>query len=133
MMEHPGFFERAGPFPLRVVAEKVEATLAPGVDPELPIADIRTLADAGPGELSFLDNRRYLPQAAATKAGACLIQQAFAQHELRNDDVAVVRRIERTGKTTDAHQERKRCTRPDASAQARSSSSFTTIASKRSA
>ena len=34
MMEHPGFFERAGPFPLAVVAEKVGATLAPGADPE---------------------------------------------------------------------------------------------------
>lgn len=79
MMEHPGFFERAGPFPLAVVAEKVGATLAPGADPETMIDDVRTLADAGARDLSFLDNRRYLPQAAETKAGACLIQAAFAE------------------------------------------------------
>lgn len=79
MMEHPGFFERAGPYPLRVVAEKVGATVAPSADPEALIEDVRTLADATPRDLGFLDNRRYLPQAAETKAGACLIQPAFAE------------------------------------------------------
>ncbi len=79
MMEHPGFFERAGPFPLRVIAEKVGATIAATADPEVMIDDVRTLADAAGRDLSFLDNRRYLPQAAETKAGACLIQPAFAE------------------------------------------------------
>lgn len=78
-MEHPGFFERAGPFALRVVAEKVGAAIAPGADPEAMVEDVRTLADATARDLSFLDNRRYLPQAAETKAGACLIQPAFAE------------------------------------------------------
>ncbi len=78
MMEHPGFFERAGPFPLRVVAEKAGATLAAGTDGEQLIYDVRPLADAAAGHLSFLDNRKYLPDAEATKAAACLIQPAFS-------------------------------------------------------
>ncbi len=78
MMEHPGFFERAGPFSLQTVAEKVGATLAPGADAATLVSDVRALSDATAGDLSFLDNRRYLPQAAETKAAACLIQPAFA-------------------------------------------------------
>ena len=36
-MEHPGFFERAGPFPLSEVAKAAGAELAPGADPAMPI------------------------------------------------------------------------------------------------
>ncbi|MGE3067100.1 MAG: UDP-3-O-(3-hydroxymyristoyl)glucosamine N-acyltransferase [Hyphomicrobiaceae bacterium] len=77
-MEHPGFFERAGPFPLGEVAQKVAAELAPGCDPARTIADVKPLADAQPGDITFLDNRKYLPQLAATRASACLIAPALA-------------------------------------------------------
>jgi UDP-3-O-[3-hydroxymyristoyl] glucosamine N-acyltransferase len=78
MMEHPGFFERAGPFPLARVAEVAGATLDASADGTRLIEDVRPLADAGPGHVSFLDNRKYLADAEATKAAACLIQPAFA-------------------------------------------------------
>ena len=78
MMEHPGFFERAGPFALSVVAEKVGATIAAGADPALPIRDVKPLSDAGAGHLSFLDNRKYLPQLADAKAAAILIAPIHA-------------------------------------------------------
>ena len=65
-MEHPGFFERAGPFPLRAVAETGGAKLADGADPDLLIKDVRPLDSAGQGDLSFLDNRKYLPLFAET-------------------------------------------------------------------
>ena len=78
MMEHPGFFERAGPFALSLVAAKVGAELAPGVDGATMITDVRPLDEAGAGHLSFLDNRRYLPQLDKTSAAACLVQSAFA-------------------------------------------------------
>ena len=78
MMEHPGFFERAGPFPLAHVAAKVGAELAPGASGDTMIADVRPLDEADGHHLSFLDNRRYLPQLDQTKAGACLVQSAFA-------------------------------------------------------
>jgi UDP-3-O-[3-hydroxymyristoyl] glucosamine N-acyltransferase len=77
-MEHPGFFDRAGPFTLEALARAAEATLAPGVDGQREVSDIRPLGEAGPEHLTFLDNKKYLPQLAGTRAGACLVQQAFA-------------------------------------------------------
>ncbi len=66
-MEHPGFFERAAPFRLQALAEKVGAQLAQGADPDTLIHDVKPLLDAGAGELSFFDNRKYLPQLQATQ------------------------------------------------------------------
>ena len=78
-MEHPGFFERAGPFSLADIAKATGAELAPGADPaDTMIEDVQPLADAGPRDLTFFDNRKYLPQLEATRAGACLVLPAFA-------------------------------------------------------
>ena len=77
-MEHPGFFERAGPFSLSDVAKATNAELAPGADPALQIADVRTLADASEHDLSFLDNRKYAIHLTHTRAAACLLAPAFA-------------------------------------------------------
>ena len=77
-MEHPGFFDRAGPFTLAEVARAAEAQLAPGADGAHPISNVRGLADAGSDDVSFLDNRKYLAQLQTTGAGACLVAPAFA-------------------------------------------------------
>jgi UDP-3-O-[3-hydroxymyristoyl] glucosamine N-acyltransferase len=76
-MEHPGFFKRAGPFALSHVAEAAGAEVAAGADASLLITDVLPLSDAGPSHVSFLDNRRYLPQLQNTKAGACFILPAM--------------------------------------------------------
>jgi UDP-3-O-[3-hydroxymyristoyl] glucosamine N-acyltransferase len=77
-MEHPGFFERAAPVPLAALAQKVGAELAPTGDPAVLIHDVRALAEAGSGHITFLDNRKYLGQLATTQATACLVAPAFA-------------------------------------------------------
>ncbi len=77
-MEHPGFFDRAGPFSLKAVAETANAEVAAGADPGLQIKDVRPLDGAGRGDLSFLDNPKYLPLFAATSASACLVAPKFA-------------------------------------------------------
>ncbi len=77
-MEHPGFFRRAGPFSLDELSRAVGAELAPGDDPASMIEDVRTLADAGPADISFFNNRKYAEQLKATRAGACLVLPAFA-------------------------------------------------------
>jgi UDP-3-O-[3-hydroxymyristoyl] glucosamine N-acyltransferase len=76
-MQHPGFFERAGPFALDVIAKATgaECTEAPTA---FVVSDVRPLAEAGPGDISFLDNRKYLPDLERTRAGACLITPALA-------------------------------------------------------
>ena len=79
-MEHPGFFDRAGPFALGTVAEAVGAKPAEGSNSGIPIKDVRPLDSAGPGDLSFLDNPKYLPLFAKTAASACLVAPKFAGH-----------------------------------------------------
>ena len=78
-MEHPGFFESAGPFTLEAVARATESRLAPGADGARLLHDVRPLGEAGPAHLSFLDNRKYLPQLATTKAAGCLVQPPFVE------------------------------------------------------
>lgn len=77
-MEHPGFFERAGPFTAAALAERIGADLRAGDDGSRALVDLRPLAEAGAGHLTFVDNRKYLEQVAGTKAGACIIAPAFA-------------------------------------------------------
>ncbi|MBR2534799.1 MAG: UDP-3-O-(3-hydroxymyristoyl)glucosamine N-acyltransferase [Hyphomicrobium sp.] len=73
-MEHPGFFERAGPFTLADVAKATGATLGPDSNPHLLIDDVRPLTDARENHVSFIDNnKKYLSQLDSTRAGACLI------------------------------------------------------------
>lgn len=77
-MEHPGFFERAGPYALSEVAAAVGAEIASGADAAVKIDDVRPLFEAGPSHISFIDNKKYLTQLDATKAGACLVIPTIA-------------------------------------------------------
>jgi UDP-3-O-[3-hydroxymyristoyl] glucosamine N-acyltransferase len=77
-MEHPGFFERAGPFSLAEIAKATNAELARGANSALQIADVRALTDATARDLSFLDNRKYAGHLRQTHAAACLVAPALA-------------------------------------------------------
>src|SRR6476646_2379194 len=77
-MEHPGFFERAGPFPLRALVEAAGATHSGDVDLDTKIKDVRPLDAAVRGDLSFLDNPKYLSLFTHTGATACLVSPKFA-------------------------------------------------------
>ena len=75
-MEHPGFYVLAGPFSLSEVAKATGSVLPVNSGDEIAsrrVENVRSLADAGPDDVSFLDNRKYLPQLETTKAGACLV------------------------------------------------------------
>ena len=76
-MEHPGFFDRAGPFSLGEVARACSCEVGAG-DRGQPIRDVLPLDVAGPGHVAFLDNRKYLPQLASTLASACFIAPDMA-------------------------------------------------------
>ena len=78
-MEHPGFFERAGPFPLSEVAKATGAELGKNANPHLLIDDVRPLSEAGSNHVSFIDtNKKFLVQLDATSAGACLVAPQLA-------------------------------------------------------
>lgn len=81
-MDHPGFFDLSGPFALEEIAAATDAQLPADAGDDarsLQLSNVRTLEDAGPRDLSFLDNRKYLPQLETTRAGACLVLPAFAE------------------------------------------------------
>jgi UDP-3-O-[3-hydroxymyristoyl] glucosamine N-acyltransferase len=75
-MEHPGFFERATPIRLNDLAAKIGAELRSGADGPTLISDVKPLAEAVAGHLSFFNNRKYLDQLGATHASACLVAPA---------------------------------------------------------
>jgi UDP-3-O-[3-hydroxymyristoyl] glucosamine N-acyltransferase len=77
-MADPRFFDNAGPFTLRDLAEIAEAEVHPGSDGAKLLSDVAPLDSAGPDDFSFLDNRRYVAQFCASKAGACIVDPEFA-------------------------------------------------------
>ncbi|MEO1336638.1 MAG: LpxD N-terminal domain-containing protein, partial [Myxococcota bacterium] len=62
-LNHPGFFENAGPLSLAALAEATGASLPDGGDTsaasDIRISGIAPLSDAGPNDLTFLDNAKY--------------------------------------------------------------------------
>ena len=77
-MEHPGFFDRAGPFTLAEIVQATGSELRSGVDATEKLSDVRPLTEAGPDHVTFVDNRKFLAHLAATKAGACFVHPNFA-------------------------------------------------------
>jgi UDP-3-O-[3-hydroxymyristoyl] glucosamine N-acyltransferase len=77
----PRFFKRSGPrsladIALALGAEVVAAQMQAGASPML-ISDVAPLHAAGAGDVSFLDNRRYLAALESTKAGAVIVHPEF--------------------------------------------------------
>ncbi|WP_430437393.1 UDP-3-O-(3-hydroxymyristoyl)glucosamine N-acyltransferase [Oceanibaculum nanhaiense] len=77
-MADPRFFLTSPPKTLAELAEIAEATLADAACAGRRISDIATLEAAGAEQISFLGNRKYIPAFQASKAGACLVEPAFA-------------------------------------------------------
>jgi UDP-3-O-[3-hydroxymyristoyl] glucosamine N-acyltransferase len=62
-------------YSLRDIAEALGATVHG--DADCRIERVATLADAKPGSISFLANRRYRPQLLKTRASAVILEQEF--------------------------------------------------------
>lgn len=72
-MADPRFFERKGPFALSELADLAEAEIAGNADAVAELRDVATLDQAGEGDITFLDNKKYLPQLKDSKASACIL------------------------------------------------------------
>ncbi|MGD9784959.1 MAG: UDP-3-O-(3-hydroxymyristoyl)glucosamine N-acyltransferase [Hyphomicrobiaceae bacterium] len=93
-MQHPGFFDRAGPFSIADVARAAQAEIAgEGVARDHMIGDVKPLSEAGPTDVTFLDNRKYLPQLATTRAGACFIHPSLAAARVPAGTVALTSKV----------------------------------------
>jgi UDP-3-O-[3-hydroxymyristoyl] glucosamine N-acyltransferase len=71
------FFVPRGPFALGELAALADARLCGG-NPDQPITDIASLADAAGDQITFLDHPRYFSTARDTRAAACLVRPAHA-------------------------------------------------------
>jgi UDP-3-O-[3-hydroxymyristoyl] glucosamine N-acyltransferase len=77
-MVDPRFFAPAGPFTLAELAAQADAELVEGADGSRRFAGVAPLAEAGPEQVSFLDNRRYLDDFRRSAAGACVVDPDLA-------------------------------------------------------
>ncbi len=75
------FFKRAGPFSLGELAQAANAEIANAPEPsDAQYLDVAPLQTATPGDVSFLDNRKYADAFKETQAGACVVHPEMAQH-----------------------------------------------------
>ena len=79
-MDHPGFWAPAGPFPLSELASYAGATIPEpfGAASAKLVRAVRTLDDAGGSDVSFFDNRKYLPALKQTQAAAVFVSAGSA-------------------------------------------------------
>lgn len=82
-MPDPRFFPAAPPMSLARLAEISGAALGPGADREARFENVASLQEAGPRDVSFLDNRKYAGAFASSRAGACCIHPDMASRAPR--------------------------------------------------
>src|SRR5919205_2420507 len=73
------FFERAGPFSLRDIAARTGVALADEAAADREVSGVAPLEAAGPRDLTFFDNPRYLDAFRATRAAACFTAPRYAK------------------------------------------------------
>jgi len=72
------FFHRAGPFKLSELAEISGGMLKDEAHAEVTVNDVAPLYKAGQDDISFLDNRKYVPAFETCTAGACVVHPDLA-------------------------------------------------------
>jgi UDP-3-O-[3-hydroxymyristoyl] glucosamine N-acyltransferase len=79
-MNHPGFFDIAGPFTLAEVAAATQAEVKGGEEAQRrTVTALKPLSEADSTHLTFFENRKYLSQLSQTRAAACLVSPQFAE------------------------------------------------------
>src|SRR5258708_35789474 len=78
-MSEPLFFKPASILTVGEIASLTGAQPRPATDLGRRIGNIAPLDRAGPGDLTFLDNAKFVGELAVTRAGACLITERFVQ------------------------------------------------------
>jgi len=78
-MADPNFFDRAGPFTLEALATLSDARLRHPRDAARLFRDVGPLETAGPEDVSFLENRKYLATFVQSRAGAAFVDEQAAE------------------------------------------------------
>ena len=77
-MADPRFFSVSGPFSLKQLADIAGGELSEGADGNAVFNDVAPLGQATSGDISFLDNKRYIDSYCTSKAGACIVDTSLA-------------------------------------------------------
>ncbi|CAA9340297.1 MAG: UDP-3-O-[3-hydroxymyristoyl] glucosamine N-acyltransferase [uncultured Microvirga sp.] len=77
-MAGASFFPPAQSLTLGEIAAMAGVAVPDGAGPELPITGAAPLDSAGPADLAYMDNARYVADLETTRAGACLVSRRFA-------------------------------------------------------
>src|ERR1700751_415174 len=77
-MADPRFFDRAGPFTLDALSVLSGATLLDRAQGGRLSRDVAPLETAGPEDVSFLENRKYLETFVLSRAGAAFVDDRTA-------------------------------------------------------
>lgn len=77
-MADPRFFKRAGPFSLDDLAKLVNGKIEGVANGDLQLDDVAPLDGAGKGEISFLDNKKYIESFSNSAAAACIVHPDLA-------------------------------------------------------
>jgi len=78
-MADPRFFDRAGPFTLEELSALSGARLLDPPDGARLFHDVGPLETAGPDDVSFLENRKYLQTFVRSQAGAVFVDEQVAE------------------------------------------------------
>ncbi len=77
-MADPRYFRAVGPFTVAEIAALTGSEIGGVADTALPLADVAPLDMAGPHQLSFLSNVKYVEALGKSKAGAAFVHPSFA-------------------------------------------------------
>ena len=78
-MVDPRFFRVSAPISLTRLAHEAEAEIVNGTNDQY-FENVAPLLNAGPKDVSFLDNKKYVCQFGQTRAGACVIRSKMIKH-----------------------------------------------------
>lgn len=77
-MADPRFFDRAGPYSLDALAALSGATLRNAGDGARLVRDVAPVETAGPDDVTFLENRKYVAAFGQSRAGAAFVDERMA-------------------------------------------------------
>ena len=77
-MSEPTFFADHTTLSLGAIAEAAGVSVPVDADPEMRITAAAALENAGPRDLAYMDNSKYVAALEATRAGLCLVSPRFA-------------------------------------------------------
>ncbi len=70
------FYTNSGPHTLQKIAASISCEILK-TDAEKEFYEIKSLSEAGPSDLSFLSNKKYIEEYKASRAGACIVPYDF--------------------------------------------------------